>query len=112
LNPSPAEASATGPRCVCGGELSCMFARDRARGFLSELHPVLRQEPRRLELIIDAQRAAGGSFFVCDVCEGSVPLDSAVWTCGNGKRTILHATSYDVCQRCFVRHAVGVDLLF
>ena len=28
-------------------------------------------------------------------------------TCGNGERTILHPTTYDVCEACFVRY--GVD---
>ena len=29
-----------------------------------------------------------------------------VYTCGNGERTILHPTTYDVCDACFVRYGV------
>ena len=31
----------------------------------------------------------------------------AVYTCDNGERTILHPTTYDVCEACFVRYAVS-----
>ena len=29
-----------------------------------------------------------------------------VYTCGNGERIILHPTTYDVCDACFVRYGV------
>ena len=37
-------------------------------------------------------------------------IETAIWTCENGETTILHATAYDVCERCFVRNVCGIDL--
>lgn len=33
-------------------------------------------------------------------------MSIAVYTCDNGEKTILHPTTYDVCEACFVRYAV------
>jgi len=43
---------------------------------------------------------------VCDVCAQPVRTQN-VWTCENGRRTVLHAAAYDVCESCFAEHAFG-----
>ena len=32
--------------------------------------------------------------------------DFSFYTCASGETTVLHATEYDVCERCFVDFAV------
>jgi len=45
---------------------------------------------------------------MCDICNKQVSPNSEVWTCENGRRTVLHSVAYDVCQLCFERHARGM----
>jgi len=95
------------PKCVCGSRFQRIDAVERFRrspdgeqaGMLSdeEIHQRLKQLHRQ-------------SIVICDICEGSIPaVDSFVWTCENRTSTILHATSYDVCESCFVKHACHAD---
>eukprot|EP00913_Durusdinium_trenchii_P026756 g25098.t1 len=44
---------------------------------------------------------------MCDICNKQVAASSKVWTCENGRRTVLHSVAYDVCQPCFDLHAHG-----
>merc|ERR1712007_230037 len=37
----------------------------------------------------------------CDLCSKPMTFTSGMWTCRNDDLTILHATSWDVCDRCF-----------
>ena len=58
--------------------------------------------------------AQGATCVVCDLCDQSLQPGIPVYTCGNGERTILHPTTYDVCEACFVRYAIenhGVEAL-
>ena len=54
------------------------------------------------EAHLDARLYDTSSPFICDLCEDYIQLAGALWNCSMGERTILHATSYDVCQRCLV----------
>mmetsp|Transcript_47506 Transcript_47506/g.137209 ORF Transcript_47506/g.137209 Transcript_47506/m.137209 type:complete len:102 (+) Transcript_47506:670-975(+) len=47
---------------------------------------------------------------VCDICTRQVEPRSRVWTCENGRRTVLHAVRYDVCEGCFAFYAFGVEV--
>ena len=47
----------------------------------------------------------------CDLCHKMVNTRSQVWTCENGRRTVLHAVAYDVCESCFMLHAHGVEVI-
>lgn len=47
---------------------------------------------------------------VCDICGQQVQRQASLWTCENGRKTVLHSVSYDVCEGCFALHAHGIDL--
>ena len=91
----------TSVRCVCGGRLERIGARARAGSLFTSQYPQL--EPAQLEQLLDEQMSIGG-VVICDLCDKQV--SSAVWMCGNGEKTILHPTTYDVCESCFVRYSV------
>ena len=42
----------------------------------------------------------------CDLCDDQLSPHAFVYTCDNGDHTILHPTTYDVCEECFVRYSV------
>lgn len=98
-----AQQNCPAPRCVCGSFLQRVDAVERFRqspagerlGSHSndEILCHLRHLQQRDHTII-----------ICDICEESLPITSSVWTCRNRTSTILHATSYDICDKCFVRH--------
>ena len=46
------------------------------------------------------------SGIVCDLCDEQLPFNTPVFVCGNGDSTILHPTTYDVCEDCFVRYCI------
>lgn len=91
------------PRCVCGYRLRCVSVRDRVLAFVSEETPF--PPPRSV-----VERLMLRPPVNCDICERSVDPGSRVWTCENGRRTVLHAVAYDVCEACFAYHAHGVEL--
>lgn len=102
------DAAAATPslRCVCQGELVRMAGRDRCRQLVFSEREYTELAAGQLEALLDLQLASGASFVICDLCDDHVPPRDAVYTCGNGQRTILHPTTYDVCNSCFVRYAV------
>merc|ERR1719502_2313749 len=57
------------------------------------------------QMAFERLSALQSSVCFCDLCGDSVRTANAVWTCKNGDCTILHATSYDVCDECFMRYA-------
>jgi len=81
------------PLCVCGDSLSRVSGRERASLWL-------REELRAAQL-------SDTSGVICDMCDVQVPWSSSVWTCQGGDATILHALSYDICDRCFRQHTFG-----
>eukprot|EP00928_Gymnodinium_smaydae_P079230 TRINITY_DN6320_c1_g1_i1.p1 TRINITY_DN6320_c1_g1~~TRINITY_DN6320_c1_g1_i1.p1 ORF type:complete len:365 (-),score=93.82 TRINITY_DN6320_c1_g1_i1:201-1295(-) len=97
-----AVSEAEAPRCVCGSRLRRVSVRDRVLAFVNEETPVA--PPRSM-----LERLMQNPPIVCDICNLSVDADSDVWTCENGRRTVLHAVAYDVCAPCFALHAFGVE---
>ena len=43
---------------------------------------------------------------VCDLCDDHLSITTPVFCCGNGDCTILHPTTYDICDACYVRYCV------
>merc|ERR1712166_885204 len=83
------------PKCVCGrGCLQRIDGIERVRHTLGEQAKGYSDEHIR-----NATR--GDSFCTCDICGKSVGTDSFVWTCDNRNSSILHASSYDICEKCF-----------
>jgi len=97
-----ASTRADPPRCVCGHRLTCTSARERVLAFISEAP--MPTPPTLLEHLM--QRPP----IVCDICTRQVPPRSRVWTCENGRRTVLHAVRYDVCEACFAFHSFGIEI--
>lgn len=101
-------AASRQPPCVCGGALKRMPSVARYEELVRSLlpgcpddlqHPVIQ---RVIVQLVDA-----GSV-VCDLCSKPIDMAAGVWTCKSQDLTILHATSYDVCDGCFVLHSCGV----
>jgi hypothetical protein len=112
------EEAGDGPRlrCVCGGKLERVDGRTRCRQLFAGTYPMMIEE--QMERFLDAFMALPAerapSCVVCDLCDKRLQPSSPVFTCGNGERTILHPTTYDVCEDCFVHFAVdgsGDELL-
>lgn len=92
------------PKCVCGCSFSLVSGLDRFKMMIpKDDRDSLPDEAIELAL----QQRAGQVLVVCDICESSVTLgrNSRVWTCENRTSSILHATSYDICETCFVQSA-------
>eukprot|EP00927_Polykrikos_kofoidii_P049639 TRINITY_DN43676_c0_g1_i1.p1 TRINITY_DN43676_c0_g1~~TRINITY_DN43676_c0_g1_i1.p1 ORF type:complete len:312 (+),score=35.02 TRINITY_DN43676_c0_g1_i1:25-936(+) len=105
-----ASVSLPAPTCVCGsalmrvsGKLRAVTCCENYRPDLPHSHPVFEA---LLNHVTCDMTSAG---VLCDLCDGHVGLNAAVWTCQNGQSTILHATSYDICDECFVRHVTGTS---
>lgn len=97
------------PLCVCGSALERVATKERCRRFLTRQL----DEPaqlQRIEGMLARYEETGGSDMICDLCENSIPFRSFTWTCKNEDATILHATTYDICDPCFTKHACGVPL--
>jgi len=91
------------PKCVCHSTLQRVGGVERFRQSLGEQAQGLTDD--EVHNILLQQQLRGMSHVICDICEGNVHLaqDSFVWTCENRNSTILHATSYDICDHCFLQ---------
>jgi len=93
------------PKCVCGSSFQRIDGVERFKNSLGDRARNIPHEDieRRLQQLM----RQGHSIVICDICEQNVPLasDSFVWTCENKNSTILHATSFDICDRCFIDSA-------
>jgi len=98
---SPRADSAPVPRCVCGWRLKCTSTRQRVLDFMSE--QPLPTPPGLVEQVLRRPP------IVCDICQRQLGPKGNVWTCENGRRTVLHAVAYDVCHTCFQFHAYGIE---
>jgi len=79
------------PMCVCGGFLEHVTYRKRFSGLSGEVG-------------VDWNHR--GSYAIsCNLCDSVVPYKSSLWTCEDGCRSVLHPTSYDICESCFSKHA-------
>jgi len=98
---SPQADSVPVPRCVCGWRLTCTSTRQRVLDFMSE--QPLPTPPGLVEQVLRRPP------IVCDICGRQLGPKGNVWTCENGRRTVLHAVAYDVCHTCFQFHAYGIE---
>jgi len=95
------------PSCVCGSSLIRVTGEERTMRCCDKM-PYLSGVPREstnYQLVLSRLTSMQSSICFCDLCGESVPIANAVWTCKNGDTTILHATSYDVCDECFMKFA-------
>lgn len=92
-------------KCVCGSSFQRVDGVERYKNSLGDRARNISDEDieRRLQQCM----SQGHSIVICDICEENVPLaaDTFVWTCDNRNSTILHATSFDICDKCFVDSA-------
>jgi len=93
------------PPCVCGGTLTRIDGRTRTAHFLGAQGVA----EHALQRALQTYERMGTTNVICDVCDSQVPFLGFVWTCSNGASTILHATTYDVCDACFILHGCGGD---
>lgn len=103
-----ASGLSSGPSCVCGGRLLHVSGMDRALFSLKHgaphLPPGSEQYAACLRRITDEGKTCGAN---CDICGAiSLPLREWIWTCESREETILHPAAYDICEGCFMRHAV------
>lgn len=63
---------------------------------------------RKHEVQLGDAIESGEIGIICDICETQVRTTQFLWSCQSGESTILHATSYDVCDTCFSQHALGI----
>eukprot|EP00405_Crypthecodinium_cohnii_P026735 CAMPEP_0206495524 /NCGR_PEP_ID=MMETSP0324_2-20121206/48633_1 /ASSEMBLY_ACC=CAM_ASM_000836 /TAXON_ID=2866 /ORGANISM="Crypthecodinium cohnii, Strain Seligo" /LENGTH=308 /DNA_ID=CAMNT_0053979903 /DNA_START=109 /DNA_END=1035 /DNA_ORIENTATION=- len=95
------------PYCICRSELKRTTGRERsfmameAFGFRRDDQRVLREIERRAD--------ADDMNIVCDVCESHVKFSHFTWTCVGGSDTIMHPSSYDICDDCFIKHVFDVQ---
>ena len=93
-------ATGSNPACVCGFDLIHMTARNRIIAFQKECN--LPDE------FLDLSMLPGRSPIMCDLCNMSVSGHDDVWSCENGRRTVLHSVAYDVCSKCFKYFALDI----
>lgn len=98
-----AQQNCPAPKCVCGSFLQRVDAVERFRQSPAGERLGSHSNDEILCHLRNLQQR-NHTIIICDICEESLPITSSVWTCRNRTSTILHATSYDICDRCFVRH--------
>lgn len=99
------------PHCVCGGRLEVVTYRERA-GRICQRQFARCPEvgtPEYESLVDFFLERAGEECCSCDVCGANI--SSVCWTCENGSNTILHASAYDVCAKCFALHCHDLSIV-
>lgn len=89
-------------RCVCGSALAEVSVRDRVLTFVQEESPITPPSSVIKHLMMSPP-------IVCDLCGRRLRPAGKVWTCENGRRTVLHAAAYDVCESCFSFYVYGIE---
>lgn len=98
--------------CACGSALHRVTIRERisrwvesatghARGTLG-----FRENLSRLMEVLRQTYDSG--LVECDICNRKISRGH-LWTCNTGTSTIMHSTSYDICDWCFLQHAFDVS---
>eukprot|EP00931_Biecheleriopsis_adriatica_P107552 TRINITY_DN8188_c0_g1_i1.p1 TRINITY_DN8188_c0_g1~~TRINITY_DN8188_c0_g1_i1.p1 ORF type:complete len:342 (-),score=35.55 TRINITY_DN8188_c0_g1_i1:14-1039(-) len=85
------------PQCVCGGQLKQISLAERLRGLLEEHGLTV---PPHIDI---TEEVAGSPLIQCKLCYQYLS-GGMLWTCENGRRTVIHAHSHDVCEACFHMH--------
>jgi len=95
------------PKCVCNSHLVRTSIKERHRSYR-----MLRGSDAESDLARFAMLSMQNALsIICDVCDGEVTVVGGgyCWTCQNGDGTVLHASNYDVCDRCFMKHALNIE---
>merc|ERR1712113_908898 len=87
------------PPCVCGSSLVRIDSKARCLQFLQQV-----ARPTDVDRILQQSIRNRSTSMICDLCDENIPFQTYVWTCRNKDRTMLHATTYDVCDTCFIKH--------
>jgi len=98
------------PACVCGSSLVNVSGEERIMRHFDQLgYPRDSVEYRRMlsQVLVKARECE--SVISCDLCEQPVPRTDSIWTCKNSHMTMLHPTSYDICNDCFMVHAACTE---
>lgn len=98
------------PACVCGSSLIQVSGEERVMRHFDQLgYPRDSVEYRRLlcQVLVKARECE--SVISCDLCGQPVPRTDSIWTCKNSHMTMLHPTSYDICNDCFMVHAACTE---
>jgi len=82
--------------CVCGHELDSLDLRSRVHRLVDE-SGTLKHGGRTFTVkdLVEMQ------VITCDLCGVCVEESETVWTCQAGEKTVLHAQSFDICNKCF-----------
>lgn len=102
-----ADATQELPSCVCGCSLERVSGDERTMRCCDKMLAGSSRDSQQYLDVFERLTLMQPSICFCDLCGKSVAIANAVWTCENGDSTILHATSYDVCDECFMRYACG-----
>jgi len=78
------------PMCVCGGLLERVTYRKRFSLLREDFGVEWRH---RVSYVIS-----------CNLCDAVLSQSGSLWTCEDGCRSVLHPTSYDICESCFSKH--------
>lgn len=96
-----AVAKLPSPKCVCGSPLEFVDGKSRLRRqYTKEQLP-----DDAFNDLYERVKSSYDSGMICDLCDGHLAVSASVWTCENGGGTILHASSYDICEACFSTHS-------
>lgn len=95
------------PSCVCGSKLLRVSGEERTMRCCDKMQMLsgVSRDSQNYRTVFERLTSMQSSICFCDLCGSSVPTANAVWTCENGDSTILHATSYDVCDECYMKYA-------
>lgn len=91
------------PLCVCGAELQRVSSEVRMEQVLDDALPGWRRGAADNAAVV--QHLMDTAEVTCDLCDGVATRTGHVWTCKIGSHALLHPAAYDICERCFQRHA-------
>eukprot|EP00929_Paragymnodinium_shiwhaense_P040787 TRINITY_DN21241_c1_g1_i1.p1 TRINITY_DN21241_c1_g1~~TRINITY_DN21241_c1_g1_i1.p1 ORF type:complete len:303 (+),score=63.65 TRINITY_DN21241_c1_g1_i1:122-1030(+) len=97
------------PPCVCGGLLERVSGEERARRYIRMRAPHCDPESERFQSMLRLILQTWKSTSYCDLCGRTLAVNTDVWTCEAGDKTVLHANAFDVCEACFQHYTGGGD---
>jgi len=99
----------TAPSCVCGASFQRVAGSERVKKHCRVLAPDVPSDSPIFQLLLESRLKTGRSGAICDLCDARMDIKTAIWTCENNTQTILHATAYDVCDACFIKHTCSMS---
>lgn len=87
------------PKCACGCLSKRISGPERFTNCVRELESF-----EAMQREVQRRQDEGTMKVQCDICDDHIPLcpGSFLWSCENRNSSIFHATSYDMCDKCFV----------